>query len=223
MTEILKGLPMRTLSVLLALSVASCAGPRGAAPASIEKGEKAESSSPRGYTTARGGGARDFEYFAGGWTTRQRRLKARGVGAADWEEFPATLCMSPYLDGVATVDEIYFPTKGWAGLTLRTFNLETRQWSIYWVSSASGKMDPPVVGGFDGDHGEFYGEDQDNGRPVKVRYTWDKLDRDHARWEQAFSYDDRTWETNWTADFTRADPATACEAGRPKRPQIALE
>jgi hypothetical protein len=65
--------------------------------------------------------------------------------------------------------------------------------------------------------GEFYGEDRDDGRPIKVRYTWTKLDRDHARWEQAFSYDDRTWETNWTADFTRADPAQACDGGRPKR------
>ena len=48
-------------------------------------------------------------------------------------------------------------------------------------------------------------------------HTWEKRDRDHARWEQAFSYDDRTWETNWTADFVRADPETTCEAGRPKR------
>jgi hypothetical protein len=125
--------------------------------------------------------------------------------------------MSLYLGGVATVDELVFPTKGWSGLTLRTFDLATRQWSIYWVSSASGKLDVPVVGGFEGNHGEFYGEDRDNVRPVKVRYTWNILDRDHARWEQAFSYDNLTWETNWTADFTRADAASTCEGGRPKR------
>jgi hypothetical protein len=103
------------------------------------------------------------------------------------------------------------------GFIVRTFDLEKRQWSIYWVSSASGRVDVPVVGGFEGDRGEFYGEDRDNGRPVKVGYTWVKLDRNRARWEQAFSYDDHSWETNWTADFTRADPATTCEAGRPKR------
>jgi len=50
-----------------------------------------------------------------------------------------------------------------------------------------------------------------------VRFTWNKIDQNHARWEQAFSYDDRTWETNWTADFERADPAKACENGRPRR------
>ncbi len=178
---------------------------------------KAERAIPPGYTVERTGGPHDFDYFEGAWTTAQRRLKARGVGSDEWEEFPSTLCMSLYLDGLATVDELYFPTKGWAGLTLRTFDLEKRQWSIYWVSSTTGRLDTPVVGGFAGAHGEFYGEDRDGERPVKVRYTWDEIDHDHARWAQAFSYDDRTWETNWTAEFTRADRATTCAAGRPKR------
>jgi hypothetical protein len=181
------------------------------------RAERSEASDPPGYTLARTGDLRDFDYFQGAWTTHQRRLKARGVGSTDWEEFPATLCMTLYLDGMATVDELYFPTKGWAGLTLRTFDVEKHQWSIYWVSSASGRLEPPVVGGFDANHGEFYGEDMDSGRPVKVRFTWNKLDRDHARWEQAFSYDNSAWETNWTADFVRADPTATCTAGRPKR------
>jgi len=165
----------------------------------------------------RTGGVHDFDYFAGGWATRQRRLTARGVGSNDWEEFPATLCMTPYLGGIATVDELYFPTKGWAGLTLRTFDAAKRQWSIYWVSSRTGTLDTPVVGGFDGDRGEFYGEDEDGGRPVTVRYAWTKLDADHARWEQAFSYDGRSWETNWIADFARAESPSVCDGGRPRR------
>ena len=194
------------------LSLAALVGLAGV-PANAASGEP----TPPGYTTARSGDVHDFDYFAGGWTTEQRRLKDRGVGSGEWEEFPATLCMSLYLDGMVTVDELYFPTKSWAGLTLRTFDLEKHEWSIYWISSTSGKLDTPVVGGFDGDHGEFYGEDHDRGRPIKVRFAWNKLDRDHARWEQAFSYDNRTWETNWTAEFTRADTAKTCEAGRPKR------
>lgn len=172
---------------------------------------------PPGYSTSRTGDVHDFDYFAGGWITKQRRLKVRGAGSAEWEEFPATLCMTLYLGGLATVDELYMPTRKASGLTLRTFDLQKRQWSIYWVSSVTGRLDPvPVVGGFQGAHGEFYAQDVDDHRPVKVRYTWDKLDRDHARWQQAFSYDDRTWETNWTADFTRADAAATCESGRPK-------
>jgi hypothetical protein len=173
---------------------------------------------PPGYSTLQTGGEHDFDYFVGGWTTKQRRLKARGVGSSDWEEFPATLCMSLYLGGIATVDEMYLPTKNRAGLTLRTFDVRKHQWSIYWVNSTTGTLDPiPVVGGFQGDRGEFYAQDEDDHRPVKVRYQWDKIDHNHARWSQAFSYDNRTWETNWTADFTRADTAAICENGRPKR------
>jgi hypothetical protein len=177
----------------------------------------ASAPAPVAAAPARTGAAHDFDYFAGGWTTRQRRLKARGVGSNDWEQFPATLCMTPYLDGLATVDELYFPTKGWSGLTVRTFDVAKRQWSIYWVSSKTGTLDTPVKGGFDGDRGEFYGDDTDDGKRVVVRYAWTKVDHDHARWEQAFSYDGRTWEVNWTAEFLRADPAATCEAGRPRR------
>jgi hypothetical protein len=173
---------------------------------------------PPGYSISRTGGMHDFDYFVGGWSTRQRRLKVRGVASSEWEEFPGTLCMTLYLGGLATVDELYMPTRRSAGLTLRTFDAQKRQWSIYWVSSTNGILDTlPVVGGFQGAHGEFYGEDEDNGRPVKVRFIWDKLDHDHARWQQAFSYDDRTWETNWVAEFTRADASTTCDQGRPKR------
>jgi len=46
--------------------------------------------------------------------------------------------MRLYLDGMATVDELYMPTRGIAGLTLRTFDPAKRQCSIYWVSSATG-------------------------------------------------------------------------------------
>jgi hypothetical protein len=101
-------------------------------------------------------------------------------------------------------DELYSPTKGWAGVTVRSFDLAKRQWSIYWISSKTGLLGAPQIGGFAGDHGEFYGDDEDDGRPTQVRYAWTKLDHDHARWEQAFSYDGdgRSWETNWTADFT---------------------
>ena len=182
------------------------------------RAESVQSPEPPGYTTTRTGTIHDFDYFVGGWTSHQRRLKARGVGSTEWEEFPATECMQLYLGGMATVDELYMPTRGRAGLTLRTFDPQKHQWSIYWVSSATGVLDgDPVVGGFEGNHGEFYAPDEDDHRPIKVRYMWDKLDQDHARWQQAFSYDNKTWETNWVADFTRADAAKVCDGGRPKR------
>ena len=195
------------------LSGACCLGAAGGATAD-SPGEVL----PPGYSMTHTGDSHDFDYFVGGWVTKQKHLKARGVGSSDWEEFSATLCMSLYLDGLATVDEMYMPTKNRAGLTLRTFDVNKHQWSIYWVNSATGVLDAiPVVGGFQGNHGEFYASDEEDHRPIKVRYTWDKFDHDHARWQQAFSYDNRTWETNWVAEFSRADTSKTCQNGRPRR------
>ncbi|NNC25154.1 hypothetical protein HKX41_13530, partial [Salinisphaera sp. USBA-960] len=72
------------------------------------------------------------------------------------------------MGGVVNLDEGVFPTKGWQGMTLRVFNLEEQRWYLYWINSSTGQLFPPVAGGFDGDRGEFYGEDRDEGRPVKV-------------------------------------------------------
>lgn len=202
------------MKAVILLSCALCAVAAGP----VNSADNTGAAAPPGYSMTVTGTTHDFDYFVGGWTTQQRRLKARGVGSKEWDEFPGTLCMALYLDGLATVDELYMPKTGRAGLTLRTFDVEKHQWSIYWVSSATGKLDPiPVVGGFKGDRGEFYAADEDNGRPIKVRYVWTKSDHDHARWEQAFSYDNRTWETNWVSDFVRADPAATCVGNRPKR------
>ena len=154
------------------------------------------------------GDVHDFDEFEGAWSFTNRRLRARGVGSREFDEFPAVSCTRVYLDGIANVDEIHFPTKGWSGLTVRHFDLEKKQWSIYWISSREGKMLPPVVGGFDGPIGEFYGEDTDDGKPVKVRFRWTKRGPDRASWEQAFSPDGVTWETNWTNELVRADPAS---------------
>ena len=150
--------------------------------------------------------AHDFDFLAGSWHVKNRRLLARGVGASDWDEFPAESRATLHLGGLANVDEITFGTRGFSGLSVRTFDLEAKCWSIRWVSSKTGTMFPPVFGGFTGDRGEFYGEDYDLGRRVKVRFIWTKIDPDTARWEQAFSHDGVAWETNWTMDFTRVAP-----------------
>jgi hypothetical protein len=139
------------------------------------------------------------------------------VGSHEWDDFPGTLCARLYLGGGAIVDQIDFPTKGWKGMTVRTYEVEKHDWAIYWISSRTGLLQPPVYGGFTGDHGEFYGDDDDDGRPIRALFNWTKIDHEHARWEQSFSYDGgATWETNWTADFVRADEAALCTRGVPK-------
>jgi hypothetical protein len=170
-----------------------------------------------GFSTAITGDVHDFDYLVGAWTTTEHVLKDRSVANDNWDVFQTTGCISPYLDGVVQVGEFYIASKGRAGITVWTFDLERHQWWIRSVSGRTGQMDPGVAGGFSGNTGHLYGSDTDKGRPIKVRQTWTEIDHDHVRWEEAWSYDDKTWVTNWKGEFTRTDPTTACEGGRPKR------
>jgi len=149
------------------------------------------------------GDIHDFDFLAGRWRVHNRRLMTRLRGANDWTEFDAVDHCEPRLKGGANIDQIDFPSLGWSGLTLRTFDVARRRWSIYWINSRDGVPTPPVHGGFDGDRGLFYGEDVDDGRTVQVRFIWTRQGRDAARWEQAFSLDGREWETNWTMALSR--------------------
>lgn len=149
------------------------------------------------------GQAHDFDFLAGRWRVHNRRLRQRLVGSDDWHEFDATDRAFVLLDGLVSVDEIRFPSEGFSGCTVRTLDVAKRRWSIHWINSRSGVLFPPVHGGFCGNRGEFYGDDEDDGRPVNVRFIWLKQGADRARWEQAFSLDGSAWETNWVMEMRR--------------------
>lgn len=144
----------------------------------------------------------DFDFLCGHWQLTNRRLRARLAGCTEWDEFPATVDAQVLLDGAVSVDETRFPTRGFTGMTMRTLDRQTNQWAIYWVNSGDGRLQAPVHGGFDGDRGEFYGDDTDAGRAVKVRFVWTR-GTDAARWEQAFALPGGEWETNWVMAMRR--------------------
>jgi hypothetical protein len=149
-------------------------------------------------------GVRDFDFLVGDWQVRNRRLKSRFVGSNEWDEFPGKAAMHTVLTGVGNLDEIQFPTKGYTGLTLRLYNRHSKEWSLYWATDRDGVLQPPVVGRFENGVGEFYGDDVDGGRPIRVRYVWSKITPSSAEWEQAFSLDQgKTWEVNWIMEMTR--------------------
>lgn len=149
-------------------------------------------------------GRRDFHPMYGRWAVQHRRLTARGVGCDDWESFDGTSFTQGLMDGLCNVEENDFPDRGTQGVAFRAFDLERRRWSIWWVSSADGRLQAPVHGRFQDGVGVFEGEDLDGERPVKVRYRWEGVSSAAPRWSQAFSYDGgATWETNWTMAFSR--------------------
>ena len=151
----------------------------------------------------------DFDFLQGRWQVANRRLRQRHAGCDAWDEFHATQQGWVLLDGIVSIDEVHFPTQGFSGLTLRSLDLAATQWSIYWINSTNGRLFPPVRGGFDGERGEFYGEDSDAGRVVQVRFVWTRLGPDATRWEQAFALAGGAWETNWVMAFSRIDAAAA--------------
>lgn len=150
-------------------------------------------------------GRHDFDFLLGTWKIRNRRLRERLQGSTEWLEFEAANVSRTTLAGLGNEDEFrteYWP--GFAGMSLRFFNPATRQWAIYWADSRRGTLEPPVFGSFSGNRGEFLGDDVFDGRPIRVRFTWSRVDTSRPRWEQAFSADGgQTWETNWVMEFER--------------------
>ena len=154
-------------------------------------------------TTGRRGHVTDFDFRTGRWHVRNRRLRQRWVGSDVWDEFDGDARCEPRLNGVVNIDEMDCPDRGFSGLTVRSFDLGTSQWSIYWVNSTVGTLEPPVRGGFAGGVGIFEGPDTDGGEPIDVRFTWTIADDDHNRWQQEFSRPGHDWEVNWIMEFTR--------------------
>jgi hypothetical protein len=87
------------------------------------------------------------------------------VGSQDWDVFGATATCEPRLGGLVNVEEIAMPERGVSGVSLRSFDLATGLWSIWWISSLEGRLRPPVTGGFENGVGLFEGDDLDDDRP----------------------------------------------------------
>ena len=147
----------------------------------------------------------DFNFLAGQWDSRQRRLVEVLADSDDWYEFDATLDCQVLLDGAGVFDVLRAPERDLEGITVRLYSPQEQAWRIWWVSKTSGgQLDVPVVGRFEDGVGTFECDDTWEGTPIHVRYVWSDVDTAHPRWEQAFSTDGgRTWEVNWVATFSR--------------------
>jgi hypothetical protein len=148
----------------------------------------------------------DFDFLVGEWRVAHRRLKERLANSTKWLEFSGQTSLRKTLGGFGNVDEnqLDMPGGAYHALTVRTFDPETRQWSIWWFDQRYPRtLEPPVIGAFENGVGVFFCDDTFKGRPIRVRFIWTV--RESPRWEQAFSEDGgATWETNWEMDFTRA-------------------
>jgi hypothetical protein len=141
----------------------------------------------------------DFDFFVGRWKMHNRKLKKRLENCKEWTAFESTVEDHNILNGTGNTD-IYkatFDGQPFEGLTVRLFNPKTKLWSLYWVASNVGVMDPPVVGSFENNVGHFFCKDTFNGKKIIVVFRWDVRDKHKPIWGQAFSTDNgKTWEWN---------------------------
>ena len=153
--------------------------------------------------------AHDFDFLIGNWKAHVRRLPDRLVGSTTWVEYDGISNHKKLLDSNANFEEFEVdnPEKHLhiKGQTLRLYNPDSHQWSIYLLDLDKGALNlPPVVGQFVGNRGEFYDQEQYKGRSILVRYVWLNISPKSARMEQSFSPDGgKTWETNWICELTR--------------------
>ncbi|MEK7724333.1 MAG: hypothetical protein AAB336_08310 [Acidobacteriota bacterium] len=148
----------------------------------------------------------DFDFMVGNWKICNRKLKERLNNCDEWIEFEATQEFKLILNGFGNTDSFFaeFDGKPFEGMTLRLFNPLTKLWSIYWADSNVVTLDVPQIGSFDGKIGEFFARDIFDGKPIIVKFKWDKTNPNEPIWSQAFSEDEgKTWEWNWYMYFER--------------------
>ncbi len=164
-------------------------------------------------------GQHDFDFEMGSHKIHLKRLLHPLTGSTRWVEFDGASVTRPIWDGRAQLEE--FETDGPVaghieGLTLRLYNPQTQQWSLYWANSNDGSMSiQPQIGEFKNGRGEFYGQDTLNGKLIQVRFAWSNTTSNTPHFEESFSDDGgKTWEVNWITNQTRMNDTS----GQP-RPQ----
>jgi hypothetical protein len=154
-------------------------------------------------------GSHDFDFLIGDWKAHVRRLPDRLNQSDVWIEYDGISNHKKLLDSNANFEEFDVTSADKRlhikAQTLRLYNPTSRQWSIYLVDLDQGTLAlPPVVGGFSGNRGEFFDQEEYKGRAILVRYVWLNLSPKSARMEQSFSPDGgKTWEVNWICELSR--------------------
>ena len=176
-------------------------------PMPVVSASRAQAESPS--AAAARNGAQDFDWEIGTWKTRLRRLAKPLSSSDEWLEYEGTSVVRTVLDGRANLVELKVegPAGRIEGVSLRLYAPQARQWSLNFANIRNGLLTQPVLGGFRNGIGEFYGQDEVDGRAILVRFVISEVTADSARFEQAYSNDGgRTWETNWIATDTRIAP-----------------
>jgi hypothetical protein len=169
----------------------------------------AQANSPAPKPPAKDAHQHDFDFEFGNWHTHVRRLLQPLTGSDKWIDLEGTSVVNKVWNGRANLGELDVanPTLHLQGLSLRVYNPETQQWSIYWANAKDGDLGKAMIGNFSNGRGEFYNQETLRGTAIFVRFIFSDITPTTFRLEQAFSADGgKTWEPNWIATFTKDKP-----------------
>ncbi len=156
-------------------------------------------------------GQRDFDFDFGAWKTHSSRLLHPLTGSKEWADMDGITVVKKIWDGRANIAE--YKADGPAGhvelLSLRWYNSAAHQWNLDFATPNVGALGVPAIGEFKTGRGDFYDQEEINGRYVLVRFSIWSLGPDKAQSEQAFSADGgKTWEVNWVNKYERISDNT---------------
>ncbi len=175
---------------------------------------RAQQSSDSKTASAARDGQHDFDFELGSWKIHLKKLMHPLTGSKDWVEFDGTSVTRKVWNGRSQLEEFETDSPGGGhieGMTLRLYDPQTHQWSLYWATSKSGAIGIPTIGEFRNGVGEFFDTEPTGpkGRSILVRFIWSNTTTNMPHFEQSFSDDGgKTWEVNWITDQTRVGEET---------------
>jgi hypothetical protein len=162
--------------------------------------------------------ARAFDFWLGHWTIEQKILQRDGT----WIELPARTSVERAAAGCALLErwegEVQFFWEGMtapapmSGLSIRSWDASTEEWSIWWMDSRTPLFGEPFRGTFRGGRGEFLRVDAAGG-PVS-RIVFSEIRSESVLWTLAISRDGgKSWSDLWVMKMRRAAKPLSDQVG----------
>ena len=153
-----------------------------------------------------GKGPGDFDFLTGEWKIKIRHFDTSGPNGK--KERDASATVHRVLGGMGSIEELRNGDGTFWGMGVRMWHPETKQWADHWTSAQNGVVNPPQLGQFIDGAGVFLLDDNDDGKPIKIRAVWDQITPASCRWYQTLSKDDGiTWERDTYMAWTRVGAA----------------
>jgi len=152
-------------------------------------------------------GQHDFDFAEGTWHTHITRAPDP-FGQPDVKmTLEGTVTRRKVWGGRAWLEQIEAdsPKGHWEGATLFLYNPRSHQWSMNFINSQMGTLEPPLIGAFDKDgRGQLISGDTFKDRAILVRGVWTKLSADVHDYEEDYSDDGgKTWKFSFLGHKTR--------------------